>query len=63
MKIADTLEVSIDFLVGKSSLKFDTDVINKIQDIQKMDTDTKGVLFNVIDTYIQNFKTKQAFAK
>ncbi len=63
MKIADTLEVSIDFLVGKSSLKLDTDVINKIQDIQKMDTDTKSVLFNVIDTYIQNFKTKQAFAK
>ena len=22
----------------------------------------KDVLFNVIDTYIQNFKTKQAFA-
>jgi hypothetical protein len=27
-----------------------------------MDTGTKSVLFNVIDTYIQNFKTKQAFA-
>jgi transcriptional regulator with XRE-family HTH domain len=63
MKIADTLEVSIDFLVGKSSLELDKNVVNKIQDIQKMDTDTKGVLFNVIDTYIQNFKTKQAFAK
>jgi len=28
-----------------------------------MDADTKNVLFNVIDTYIQNFKTKKAFAK
>jgi hypothetical protein len=26
-----------------------------------MDADTKNILFNVIDTYIQNFKTKQAF--
>jgi transcriptional regulator with XRE-family HTH domain len=63
MKIADTLEVCIDFLVGKSSFELDKNVVNKIQDIQKMDTDTKGLLFNVIDTYSQNFKTKQAFAK
>nr|WP_162988676.1 hypothetical protein [Pedobacter schmidteae] len=33
----------------------------RINDIQKMDADTKSTLFNVIDTYIQNFKTKQAF--
>ena len=24
-----------------------------------MDADTKSVLFNIIDTYIQNFKTKK----
>jgi hypothetical protein len=30
--------------------------------LEKMDTSTKLVLFNVIDTYFQNFKTKQAFA-
>jgi hypothetical protein len=28
-----------------------------------MDADTKNILFNVIDTYIQNFKTKQAFVR
>lgn len=30
-----------------------------INDIQKMDTDTQSVLFNIIETYIQNFKTKK----
>lgn len=36
-------------------------MVERINDIQKMDADTKSVLFNVIDTYIQNFKTKQLF--
>jgi hypothetical protein len=39
------------------------DIVERINDIQKMDKQTKEVLFNVIDTYIQNFKTKKAFSK
>jgi hypothetical protein len=39
------------------------EALNSINDIQKMDSDTKSDLFNIIDTYKQNFKTKQAFAK
>lgn len=34
-----------------------------VTDIQKMDEETQKVLFNLIDTYIQNFKTKQEFAR
>ncbi|MBK6700889.1 MAG: hypothetical protein IPG55_13575 [Saprospiraceae bacterium] len=37
--------------------------VDGINNIQKIDTITKSVLFNVIDTYIQVFKTKQALAK
>ncbi|MGE8434819.1 hypothetical protein [Chryseobacterium joostei] len=40
---------------------FDKETVERINDIQKMDPDTRSILFNVIDTYIQNFKTKQAF--
>jgi hypothetical protein len=53
----------IDYLVGKSNLELDKNVINKIQDIQKMETNIRSISFNIIDTCIQNFKTKQAFAK
>ncbi len=60
--IADALGVSLDYLVGNTDLLLDSVIIKRIQDIQKMDIDTKGILFNVIDTYIQNFKTKKAFA-
>jgi transcriptional regulator with XRE-family HTH domain len=64
VKIANVLDVSIDFLIGEGqSAKFDKDVIKRIEDIQQLDTDTRGKLFFLIDNVIQNFKTKQAFAK
>ena len=64
VKIANILDVSIDFLIGEGqSAKYDKDVIKRIEDIQQLDNDTRGKLFFLIDNVIQNFKTKQAFAK
>jgi len=62
-KMAKEFGVTVDFLIGEGeNASFDKDTVNRINDIQKMDEQTKSVLFNVIDTYIQNFKTKLAFA-
>ena len=47
-------------LVGENA-SYDKETVEPINNIQKMDADNKSVLFNVIDAYIQNFKTKQAF--
>ena len=56
--------VTVDFLIGSGeNASYDKETVERINDIQKMDADTKNVLFNVIDPYIQNFKTKKAFAK
>jgi transcriptional regulator with XRE-family HTH domain len=64
IKLARTFGVTVDFLIGESdNSSFDMDIVERINDIQKMDKQTKEVLFNVIDTYIQNFKTKKAFSK
>jgi len=64
VKMANAFDVTVDFLLGQSeNAALDKDTIERINDIQKMDSSTKNILFNVIDTYIQNFKTKQAFAK
>ncbi len=41
---------------------YDKDTADRLKDIQKIDNNTKSVLFNVNDTYIQNFQTKQTFA-
>jgi len=62
-KMAKAFGVTVDFLMGESeNASFDKKIVDRIYDIQKMDADTQNVLFNVIDTYIQNFKTKLAFA-
>jgi hypothetical protein len=45
------------------SAQFDKDVIKRIEDIQQLDDDTQNKLFFLIDNIVQNFKTKQAFAK
>ena len=60
--MAKAFGVTVDFLIGEGeNASYDKETVERISDIQKMDADTKNVLFNVIDTYIQNFKTKQAF--
>lgn len=63
-KMAKIFAVSIDFLIGDGeNPSLDKKMVERITDIQKMDPETQNVLFNVIDTYIQNFKTKKAFSK
>jgi transcriptional regulator with XRE-family HTH domain len=63
-KMARAFGVTVDFLIGEGeNASYEKETVERINDIQKMDADTQSVLFNVIDTYIQNFKTKKAFAK
>jgi len=63
-KMAKEFGVTVDFLIGEGeNAALDKDTVNRINDIQRMDGETRNILFNVIDTYIQNFKTKLAFAK
>jgi transcriptional regulator with XRE-family HTH domain len=61
-KMADALGVSLDYLVGNTEFLLDTDVIKKIQDIQKLPKEDKQHLFYVLDNILQNVKAKQAFA-
>ena len=40
----------------------DKDVLKRIEDIEKVDENTRKHLFFLIDNVIQNYKTKLAFA-
>ena len=62
IKIADTLEVSIDYLVGKSNVELDKTVLKKIQDIQKLNADDKAHVFALLDAFLQSQKAKKVFA-
>jgi transcriptional regulator with XRE-family HTH domain len=62
-KIAEALEVSLDFLVGKSSLLLkDKNMLNRLEDINLLnDDDKKGILF-ALDGLIRDAKTRKAYA-
>ena len=62
-KIADALEVSLDFLVGKSSLTVkDKSMLERLEDIAALPQAKRKELFNVLDAYIRDFKTSRAYA-
>ena len=64
LKMSKIFNVSLDFLIGEGDVAtYDKAVLKRINDIEKLDDTTKNILFNLIDTYVQNYKTKQAFAQ
>ena len=63
-KIAEALEVSLDFLVGNSSILVkDKNILNRIEDIAKLPSQKQGELFNVLDAYLRDYKTSTAYSK
>ena len=63
LKIAKTFNVTVDYLIGEGEMSsYDKEVIKRIEDIDKLDQNTKEHLFFLVDNVIQNFKTKQAFS-
>ena len=61
-KIADAFEVSLDNLVGVGiNSKFDKRSLKRLQELENLDEEKKKILFDLIDTYIRDFKAKQAY--
>lgn len=60
-KNADALEVSLDFLAGKTAILMDKQILNRTEDIEKLPDDKKNYIFNLIDMCLRDFKTKQAY--
>ena len=60
-QIAEALEVSLDYLVGSTDLLLDKGIINRIQDIQKLDNENKNHLYALMDAFLRDYKAKQAY--
>ena len=61
-KLADALQVSLDYLVGNSDLELDKSTLERVQEVSKLpDTDRKQI-FMVIDALIRDFKAKQTYS-
>jgi transcriptional regulator with XRE-family HTH domain len=62
-KIADALEVSLDYLVGEGiNSKLDKHALKRLQDLELLEDEKKKTLFDLIDTYIRDAKTRKAHA-
>jgi transcriptional regulator with XRE-family HTH domain len=62
-KIADAFEVSLDSLVGEGiNVNFDKKTLTRIQELSNLDEEKKKTLFDLIDTYIRDAKTRKAYA-
>jgi transcriptional regulator with XRE-family HTH domain len=63
IKMADALEVSIDYLVGKTNLQLDKTTLDRLEEIGKLNDDARLYILNHLDLMIRDFKTKKAYAR
>jgi transcriptional regulator with XRE-family HTH domain len=62
-KIADAFGVSLDQLVGEGiNADFDKQTMKRMKDILQLEENKKLTLFDLIDTYIRDAKTRKAYA-
>lgn len=61
-KIADALEVSVDYLIGKTNLLLDKDAVDRLVKISELNNDNKSFILNMIDMALRDFKTKKAYS-
>lgn len=51
-KIADILNVSLDYLIGKTDLEFDSDALKRIEGISKLSDKNKEVVYTFLDSFL-----------
>jgi len=61
-KIADALEVSLDYLAGNSNQLLEKNIVKRITDIQQLPADDKAHLFALMDAFLRDHKAKKAYA-
>ena len=61
-KLAQALEVSLDYLVGNTDIELDKAMLNRVQEINKLSEDNKEHIYVTLDALIRDFKNKQAYA-
>jgi transcriptional regulator with XRE-family HTH domain len=59
--IADILDVSLDFLVGKTQVEFDKNVQRRILEVSMFDNQEREHIFSVIDAFITKRKIESIF--
>ena len=61
IKVAETLGVSIDYLVGKTNLELDKSTLKRLEDISTLSDENKSFIFRVIDMALRDLKNGQVY--
>ena len=51
-KLAEALEISIDYLTGKTAIELDNQMLKRLEEIGKMSKEDKSVVYRVVDALI-----------
>jgi len=62
-KIADELDTSLDYLMGKTNVELDKSIISRVVEIQNLPLEDKTHILYTIDGLLQNVRTRLAFSK
>lgn len=63
VKIAQALEVSLDYLTGNSDVELDKATLDRVQEVTKLPEKDKEYIFVTLDALIRDFKNKHAYTK
>ena len=61
-KMAELLDVSLDFLVGKTDVLLDSKILNRITEIQKLSVEEQKTVFSFLDAFLRDTKTRKAYS-
>lgn len=63
-KIAQVLNVSLDYLVSEDDALevVDVTMVNRMKEIQRLNNDDKSTIVKIIDAFIRDTKTKKAYS-
>ncbi|MGN6491953.1 MAG: helix-turn-helix domain-containing protein [Agriterribacter sp.] len=56
VKISEALEVSLDYLVGKTDMLLDNETIKRIQEVSKMPEAERSHVYALLDAFITKMK-------
>ena len=62
-KIAEALEVSLDYLVGSTEQELDKATLTRIQEVAKLSKKEKELVFEFLDAFITKAKIKTVSLK
>jgi len=62
IRMADVLEVSLDYLVGKTDMELDSSTLNRIREVTALPDEDRKQVFMVVDALVRDFKAKKAYA-